>query len=301
MEDNNILLKEKTVHGTTMHPFAEYHTDISELLPFYPIHWHEEMEIIRVQKGRGMFCIGGNWYQANTGDILILNPYVSHSINRYENDSMSIDAIVFDLNMLESSILDACTVKYIAPLHTANQTAPCIVKTTDPYYHPFDQSLTTILTLCNDKTLGYELAVKANLLWLFYHMYANKMIKIAKPSNVDKNSDSLKRVLEYITNNYMNEISVTALSKRFGYSEYYFMKLFKKYTGITLTEYVNNFRLNVAGKQLIDSDDAVVDIAYQVGFNNISYFNKQFKSVYNTTPKQFRIKERARQAKELMQ
>ena len=48
-------LKKKTVHGTPLHPFAKYPTDISEMLPFYPIHWHEEMEVIKVQSGKGSF------------------------------------------------------------------------------------------------------------------------------------------------------------------------------------------------------------------------------------------------------
>ena len=93
-------LKEKTVHGTPLLPFAKYHTDISEMLPFYPIHWHEEMEVIKVQSGKGSFCIDGKWYVGEEGDILILRPFVMHSINRLGENDMTIDAIVFNLRLL---------------------------------------------------------------------------------------------------------------------------------------------------------------------------------------------------------
>ena len=71
--------KEKAVHGSPLSPLAIYHTAISEMLPFYPIHWHEEMEIIRVQSGTGCFYVDGKRYVASAGDILILRPFVMHS------------------------------------------------------------------------------------------------------------------------------------------------------------------------------------------------------------------------------
>ena len=101
--------KEKTVHGTALLPFAKYHLNISDMLPFYPIHWHEEVEIIKVQSGKGSFCVDGSWYQCTGGDIIILRPFVMHSINQFESCDMSMDAIVFNLRLLGSDDADICT------------------------------------------------------------------------------------------------------------------------------------------------------------------------------------------------
>jgi len=279
--------KEKTVHGTALLPFAKYHTNISEMLPFYPIHWHEEVEIIKVQSGISSFCVDGKWYQATAGDILILRPFVMHSINRFENNDASMDAIVFNLRLLGSDEADLCSLKYFAPLLNDRHSTPCIVHPSDGWYHPFDQSLTSLF-MCDENSEGAELDIKANLYWLFYHIYHNRLMNVAPNVSEDKRSYTVRVALDFIRTEYMNEITIEQLAKKCGYSEYYIMKLFKQFTGCSVVDYINNYRLTIAGRQLRDTSDEVASIAYQVGFNNVSYFNRQFKKQYGSTPKEFR-------------
>lgn len=280
--------KEKTVHGTALLPFAKYHTVISEMLPFYPIHWHEEMEIIKVQQGESSFCVDGAWYNASAGDILILRPFVMHSINRFENKDAAMDAIVFNLRLLGANEADdICTLKYFAPLLNEKHSMPCIVRTTDSWYHAFDQSLTSLF-MCDESTEGAELDIKANLYWMFYHIYANRLINVKPNISEDKRNYMVRQVLEYIRTEYMNDITIEKIAKHCGYSEFYTMKLFKQFTGCSCVDYLNNYRLTVAGRQLLDTSDDISAIAYQVGFNNISYFNRQFKKQYGMTPREFR-------------
>lgn len=288
LNDKNVQqYKEKAVHGTALLPFAKYHTSISEMLPFYPIHWHEEMEIIRVQSGRGYFCADGKRYDAEAGDIIILRPFVMHSINRLEGQDMEMDAIVFNLRLLETGEADLCTLKYFAPLLNEKHSVPVVVRMTDSWYHPFDQSMTSIL-MCDPSKEGAELDIKANLYWMFYHIYNNRLLNAAPSAAEDKQQYTVRKALEYIRAEYMNEITIEKIAKHCGYSEFYLMKLFKQYTGESCVDYVNNYRLTVAGRQLRDTDDDVATIAYAVGFNNVSYFNRQFKRQYGMTPREFR-------------
>ena len=287
IDKDYLQYKEKTVHGTPLQPFAKYHTKISEMLPFGPIHWHEEMEIIKVQSGRGLFYVDGVRYEASEGDILILRPYVMHSINRLDNYDMVLDVIVFNLRLLETGEADICTLKYFAPLLNERHSVPCIVHSADSWYHPFDQSMTSIL-MCDNNKDGAELDIKANLYWMFYHIYNNRLINVTQNVAEDKRLYTVRRALEYIRTEYMNEISIEKLAKHCGYSEFYMMKLFKQFTGESCVDYINNYRLNVAGRQLRETDDDISTIAYQVGFNNVSYFNRQFKQQYGMTPREFR-------------
>ena len=279
--------KEKINHGTPMLPFAHYHTDVRQLLPFQPIHWHEEMEIIKVQSGKGSVSVDGVKYTAQAGDIFILRPFVMHAINRLDDNEMIADVIVFNLRLLETGEADACTLKYFAPLLNEKHSVPCIVRPTDSWYHPFDQSMTSIL-MCDFNKHGAELDIKANLYWMFYHIYNNRLMNVAPNIAEDKQLYTVRRALEYIRAEYMNEITIKDIAKHCGYSEFYMMKLFKKLTGVSIVDYVNNYRLTVAGRQLRDTQDDVASIAYQVGYNNVSYFNRQFKKQYGMTPREFR-------------
>ena len=277
----------KTEYANPLLPFTGYHTSTSDLLPFYPIHWHEEMEIIKVQSGNGSVYVDGIKYNAQAGDIFILRPFVMHSINRVGDDEMTIDAIVFNLRLLETGEADMCTLKYFAPLLNEKHSVPCIVRPSDNWYQPFEHSMAAILA-CDISAEGAELDMKANLYWMFYHIYNNRLMNVAPNIAEDKRLYTVRRALEYIRAEYMNEITIENVAKHCGYSEFYMMKLFKQFTGESVVDYVNNYRLTVAGRQLRDTQDDIATIAYQVGYNNVSYFNRQFKKQYGMTPREFR-------------
>lgn len=286
LQEKDAMLKENTVHGTPLLPFAKYHTEISQLLPFYPIHWHEEMEIIKVQDGAGLMYVDGVRYQAQKGDIFILRPFAMHSINRLNDEEMSIDAIVFNLRLLESGDGDVA-IKYFAPLLNERQSVPCIVRASDAWYEPFNNGMTAILQ-SNANSQGAELDVKTNLQRMLYHIYNNRQINAQNDVAEDKRCYTVRLALEYIRAEYANDITIEKVAKHCGYSQFYVMKLFKQYTGSSCVDYANRYRLTLAGKQLLETNDDVYAIANKVGFNNVSYFNRQFKSQYGVTPKQFR-------------
>lgn len=276
------------IHSSQLKPFVKYHTDIGDIMPFYPMHWHKEMEIIRVQDGAGYFTINGDNYNASAGDVIFVSPYANHSIHRYSDELMSIDAILFDIEMLVAAIPDGCSLKYFTPLLAGERFAPIIIRPSNHMYHSIDQSLTSIFFSVSGEEVGYELSLKANLMWLFYHLYRYDMIRTGKQGSEDKSHRVIKTALEYIKKNYGSAFSVAALAAECGYSDTYLMKLFKKYTGMTCIDYINNYRLNKAGEMLMSTTDPIIDIAISCGYSNISYFNKLFKETYAMTPKEFR-------------
>ena len=75
-----------------------------------------------------------------------------------------------------------------------------------------------------------------------------------------------------------------------NYSEFYFMKLFKQYTGKTTAAYLNDYRLEKAKSLLLHTDNSVTDIATEAGFNNTSYFIKKFQEANQISPHKFRKK-----------
>ena len=82
--------------------------------------------------------------------------------------------------------------------------------------------------------------------------------------------------------------SIKEISKLCNFSEYYFMRFFKKYSGTSCLKYINNYRLEKAAELLKSTAYSITDISLKCGFNNLSYFNKLFKRKYHLTPREFR-------------
>lgn len=88
----------------------------------------------------------------------------------------------------------------------------------------------------------------------------------------------------YVKNNFKSQLSLKELSQRFGYTPNYLSSKFKKITGRSFIEFLNNEKLRFAYFALCTTDISITDIAEQLGFESASYFSKQFKKHYNIAP-----------------
>ncbi len=96
----------------------------------------------------------------------------------------------------------------------------------------------------------------------------------------------IRKCVSFIDKNLHSKISLDELGEISGLSKDYLSQLFKKTTGITITEYIMKKRLSSA-KQLLDRDISISDTAYALGFCSESYFISCFKKKYGITPKEY--------------
>ena len=86
----------------------------------------------------------------------------------------------------------------------------------------------------------------------------------------------------------MEHISIAEIADIAGFSESHFMRYFKETMGTSFVDYLKDYRLTMAARLLVTSDAAILNIASEVGFDNLSYFNRAFKKRYSMTPSQYR-------------
>lgn len=93
-------------------------------------------------------------------------------------------------------------------------------------------------------------------------------------------------VLRYISDHFTEELTLSSLSAKFGYSPQYFSKIFHRYMRINLTEYIGVARVNYA-KKLLDTNRAksVAEIAFESGFSSVPTFYRAYKKVFGTLPR----------------
>jgi len=126
----------------------------------------------------------------------------------------------------------------------------------------------------------HELSVSQNMRTLSNSTFSDE--------NINFNSRRIEKVFGFMHNNYDKEITLDGVSKLAGMSEVSFSRFIKKRTGKTFTESLNEIRLGYTSHSLINTTDTISEIAYRCGFNNLSYFNRVFKSKNGCTPKEFR-------------
>ena len=95
-------------------------------------------------------------------------------------------------------------------------------------------------------------------------------------------------VLSYITENYREPLSAEALAEQLGMSLSKFSRFFRKTTGNSFTDFVSRIRINKACQLLMNTDQYVTNVCYDVGFHNVANFNRRFLQVKGVTPKEFR-------------
>lgn len=100
----------------------------------------------------------------------------------------------------------------------------------------------------------------------------------------------MKLILKYIENHYMDKITISDIAKEINLSDSHFMKYFKKTMGTTFITYLNDYRLTMTQRLLLSSDDSILEIAAETGFENLSYFNRIFKKRFGQTPSEYRKK-----------
>ena len=87
------------------------------------------------------------------------------------------------------------------------------------------------------------------------------------------------------------EMIATAIEKGLAgicfFSEYYFMRFFKKHMNMTCIQYINNVRLEKAVELFEHGETSILEVSLSVGFHNLSYFHRAFKSKYHMTPLSF--------------
>lgn len=99
---------------------------------------------------------------------------------------------------------------------------------------------------------------------------------------------SISRVLDYISNHYMEPIKVKELADQIHISETHFRRLFSSYMNMGPLEYVNSVRIHTACEHLQKTDESITDIAHKCGFTTSSTFNRNFKQVMGVTPMEWR-------------
>lgn len=280
--------KENAKHGEAFFPVQKYITRLASDYPVVTTHWHEEAELTLITSGNCLYQINLDDYEVKEGDILFIPPLLLHSISLGTSDEIISETYVFHMNFLGGNSTDICSTRYLTPMMNQEFSMPYLITPEHPVYLSLRKIFNQINSLYDEAVIGYELALKSLFLQAVFLLlqYSEKNIS----SDTKASSDKLKSVLDYIEFHYAESISISELAQLCYFSDYHFMRFFKKHMNMTCMEYINNLRLEKAVELFEQGNTSILDVSLSVGFHNLSYFHRAFKKKYHMTPLSF-IKE----------
>ena len=137
------------------------------------------------------------------------------------------------------------------------------------------------------KLPGYELQVKGALLRFLALLLAQGRQRLAAET---ADTQRLKTLLQWLSAHYAEALRVADAAGVCSFSASHFMRWFRQMTGQSFVAFLNEYRLNAAAEALQATDETVLTIASQCGFENLSYFNRAFKAHFGMTPREYRKK-----------
>ena len=254
----------------------------------YPLHQHKEYELNFIERGAGCRrIVGDSVEEIGEYDLVLIGAAdLEHVWEQGTCCSKDIREITiqFSPSLFEGEML------------SKNQFAP-IKKMLDRAEHGIAFPMSSIMKVYS--TLN-ALAVEKEgfvqflkFLYLLYELSISDESRVLASSSFAKTVKSeesrrVQKVKEYINEHYSQQLRLGDMAGIVGMSPVAFSRFFRQRTGRTLSEYIVDIRLGYAARMLVDSSKNISEICYECGFNNLSNFNRTFKSKRNYTPREFR-------------
>ncbi|MCH3918466.1 MAG: AraC family transcriptional regulator [Spirochaetia bacterium] len=276
--------KEQRQHGTLAFPMAYYF--LTKEHPRYRmiLHWHPESEFIRVLSGKLKIIIDNTVHMLEPGTLLYIPGGCLHSGHPL---GCCYECLVFDLRLLQKDT-NACTAKIGEFLSKERQ-----VWTELPIDEDFQHSVDLLFQAMSHRREGYEFLALGSLYTIFGLIIRKKFYTEQKLTKfvTARKLGKFKKVLQFIEENYSDQLTLATLAELAGMDSKYFCTFFKQMTGRPPIDYLNAYRIECACEQFATTSFSIIDVAYNVGFHDASYFTKTFRKYKGVCPREYLSKQ----------
>ena len=253
-----------------------------EIKPFW--HFHPEIELIYVNKGKGKRHIGNHLAYFSNSQLLLIGPNLPH--NGF-TDRLTINGsqtlVQFKPDFLGESFINIPEMESINNLFERSKMGIVFgAKTKKKLGHKIEK-------LTGKK--GFKKILE--LLEILHTLAKAKDYTILNADGFafeaePQDSAKVDIIFKHVSQNYKEHISLDEIADKVSMTVPAFCRYFKKVTGKTFTKFVNEYRVVHATKLLSESQLSITDVSFECGFNNFSHFNKVFKEFTGKSASKYR-------------
>lgn len=252
-------------------------------VPFFEFKWHyhPEFELTYIIKGNGHRIVGNSYEQFSNGDLVLLGSNLPHTWSSKLDEEVQSEAIVIQFSK-----------EFIMPFLGLNETElikNMLTSSDRGIRFEVEESLVSqIIDLT--QAIGIDRVLK---LISILDVLSKKQVRLIAPNTFHnivskKNELRINKVCSFLQNNFNSKISLKQAADLIYLTESNFCKFFKKATGKTYSDYLNELRINEASRMLVQSEKTISQISFECGFETLSYFNRVFFNKRGMTPSKYR-------------
>jgi AraC-like DNA-binding protein len=298
-------IKNMTV-GVQLNDEGKHEIDFPEGFPmtadsynFYINHrltknYHDYLELAYFHKGTATCLVDDKEFTAEKGDLLVFNDVELHTIIPDRQENLILVVLYFLPELLYKPGDNATSLEYLKPFYYRSSKFDNLVPSPEVNRHKLDVLIKKIFCELKNQDDFYKLSSTTLLqeaLIELLRYYKGKNFQFESELEYNKklaDIDKLKNTFVLIMNNYTDNIALEDAAKSAYMSPQYFCRFFKKVTGTTFKEYLLRIKIDKAKELLMKYNMSATEIAYQVGFENLSYFFRVFKKLTGLNPMEFR-------------
>ena len=241
----------------------------------FPAHWHEYVEILYLEHGEFSAIVQAKEYRLAKGDLMIIN---SGDLHMTRSNTCSYLLLQISANQMRQYLPSFDAMRFDTIIPCSEQSAP----------------LRTLLLEMNsirrNPSDSYQLLFTARLYEFLYHLcrsYSHQ-IPSAALTGSQRDLQRVTHIMNWVKLHYPEPLSLETAADSLALSKEYFCRLFKKYTGQTFLEYLNDVRTMHLYEDLQNSDETITVLMEKNGLSNYKIFMRTFKKLYGSTPQKMR-------------
>ena len=251
----------------------------------YEMHFHSAVEVIIPLKGQISVWTEDGEILLQEGEMMIIPSGYRHAF-RMEGDSER-ELLLYEPNgVFTLKEFSAFRQMMAKPLYLSLE-HPCSDQVRALFFE--------IIRIHRSGALMRNMRNYALLLEAYAILGEHYLANSATPAEINtlqrqlSGEDAFNRALDYLSKNYMDDVTLDSLAAYAGFSRYTLSRMFRQHTGLTFTQYLSKCRVNMALELLSGTRMPVTQVALQCGFNSIATFNRVFREVRGCTPTQYRV------------
>lgn len=280
--------KELKKHGDSAFPFLVSYERLSGYeTGSFLWHWHPEIELTYIHKGEMLYNVNQNTFHLKEGQVLFGNANALHAGYMYHNQDCQYIPVTFDPKLIYGFFQSTICTRYVDPVIQNLAVCAVHIDYSEKWHETFRDRMLEVISLDKQKPDFYELdiSIRMQLLWrlLVEHLPHQPVSTTSDFTEYER----IRRILSYIEQNYMNQITLDDISEHIHLCESECTRLFKRHMNTTLFSFLQEYRIE-RSLEYLNTKESISSIAEKTGFSDSNYYSKVFSKIKGCSPREYR-------------